>query len=180
MLMIMLRKKGQAPKKGKAVPKKTKSKTVFSVVNQDVSVSSDNQQVNIDDQPADIKAGTAARGKKKGRTASGGGSKAAASSRNSKIKPNRVSLNDDEKENGKKNGETSKTKAIRGGLGDKLSSRRRSGRSNNQPIRKYKDEEDIEEDEKEEEDEIEEYDESDQSSDDDSDHGGRKYKKARK
>ena len=33
MVMIMLCKKGQAPKKGKAVPKKTKSATVFLVVN---------------------------------------------------------------------------------------------------------------------------------------------------
>ena len=176
--MIMLRKKNQVPKKGKAVPKKTKSKTVFSVVNQDVNVLTDNLPVDIDDQPADIKACTAAHGKKKGRTGSGGGSKAAAFSRNSKIKHNRVSLSDDEKENGKKNGIARKTKANRGGLDDKLSSRRRSGRSNNQPIRKYKDEEDIEEEE--EEDEIEEYDESEQSSDDDSDYGGRKYKKARK
>ena len=177
--MIILRKKGQATKKGKAIPKKTKSKTVFSVVNQDVSVLADNQQVNFDDQPADIKAGSAVRGKNKGRVASGGGTKAAASSRNSKIKPNRVSLGDDDKENGKKNGKTSKTKAKRGGIDDNLTSpRRRSGRSNNQPIRKYKEEEDIDEDE--EEDEIKEYDESDQSSDDESDHGGRKYKKARK
>ncbi len=55
----------------------------------------------------------------------------------------------------------------------------RDRQSNNQPLRNYKDEEDIEEDEDEEEDEIEGY-ESDQASDDDLDHGGHKSKKARK
>ncbi len=153
-----------------------KPKMVFSIVNQDVSELTDNQFVVFDNQSDNAKAGTTARGKSKGRTASGRGSKAAASNHNSKIKPNRVSLGDDEKENGGKNGET--RKANRGVLDVNLSSLRRSNRSNNQPLHKYKDEEDIEEDEEEEEDEIEEYD-SDQASDDDLDHGGHKSKKAR-
>ena len=93
-----------------------------------------------------------------------GGNQGSSSSHNSKTKPARVSIGDDEKENGKKNGATRKIKADRGGLSDILSCPCRLDHSNNMPMNNYKDEED---------DNIEDYD-HDQASDDDLDHGGRK------